>query len=217
MDLFEAMRDRRSVRAFKPAPVPREIIEGILELTINAPSANNLQPWEFTVVANEEKDRLSRKLIKAYKEKQISCGSGAVKPLPETLRQRGIATLELMKPHFERIGVSVDNFINEGSCDFYGAPVAIIICLDDCFSDRQMIDVGTALSYLVLAAHAFGLVTCPIGLIAAYGDEIKDVLNIPENKNVVIGVALGYPDWENPVSQYKSSRESLVNLVRWIE
>ena len=47
MDLFEAMRDRGSVRAFRPAPVPREIIEGILELTINAPSANNLQPWEF--------------------------------------------------------------------------------------------------------------------------------------------------------------------------
>jgi nitroreductase len=217
MDLLEAMSNRRSVRAFKPTAVPRDIIEEILELTVNAPSANNLQPWEFIVVADEEKDRLSRTLIKAYKEKQISCGSGAVKPLPDIFRQRGIETLELMKPHVERIGVSVDNFINEGSCDFYGAPVAIIICIDDCFSESRMVDVGTALSYLVLAAHALGLVTCPIGLIAAYGDEIKDLLNIPENKNVVIGIALGYPDWENPVSQYKSSRQSVGNLVRWID
>ena len=216
MDVFETIRERRSARAFKPGLIPKETIEEILRLTINAPSANNLQPWEFVVVMDKEKDRLSRKLIKAFKEKQISCGSGAVKPLPDALRQRGIQTLESMKPYVERIGITVDNFINEGSCDFYGAPVAIIICLDDCFSARQMVDVGTAVGYLVLAAHAFRLATCPIGLIADYSDEIKDLLNIPENKKVVIGIALGYPDWDNPISQFKSSRDDLGKLVRWI-
>ena len=216
MDLFEAMRDRRSVRAFKPAPVPREIIEEILRLTIHAPSAINLQPWEFIVVAGEEKERLSRKLIKAYKEKQISCSPGNVKPLPETYRQRGIASSESMEPYLEQIGVSFKQFTNEGSCNFYGAPVAIIICLDDSFSKARMVDIGVALGYLVLSAHGFGLATCPIGLITAYEDEVKDLLNIPENKNVIIGIALGYPDWENPVSGYKSPRENLDKLVRWI-
>ncbi len=216
MDVFETIRERRSARAFKPGLISKETIEEILRLTINAPSANNLQPWEFVVVMDKEKDRLSRKLIKTFKEKQISCGSGAVKPLPDALRRRGIQTLESMKPYVERIGITVDNFINEGSCNFYGAPVAIIICLDDCFSARQMVDVGTAVGYLVLAAHAFGLATCPIGLIADYSDEIKDLLNIPENKKVVIGIALGYPDWDNPISQFKSSRDDLGKLVRWI-
>ena len=68
----------------------------------------------------------------------------------------------------------------------------------------------------VLAAHALGLATCPIGLISAYEDEVKELLNIPENKKVVIGVALGYPDWENPVSRFRSSREDVDKLVRWI-
>jgi|GEM_PF-1653841 hypothetical protein len=108
------------------------------------------------------------------------------------------------------------NFDNEGSCNFYGAPVAIIICLDDSFSTRQMIDVGTAVGYLVLTAHDFGLATCPIGLIADYCDEIKDLLNIPENKKVVIGIALGYPDRENLMSQFRSSRTDVTELVRWI-
>ncbi|MDH5696771.1 MAG: nitroreductase [Dehalococcoidia bacterium] len=216
MDALKTIRERRSARAFQPVSIPREPIEEILRLTINAPSANNLQPWEFVVVMDEEKDRLSRGLIKAYKEKQISCGSGAVKPLPKAIKQRGVQTLESMKPYADRIGASVDSFINEGSCNFYGAPVAIIICLDDCFSARQMVDVGTAVGYLVLAAQAFGLATCPIGLIADYADEIKDLLNIPENKKVVIGVALGYPDRENPMSQFKSSRADLSELVRWI-
>jgi len=216
MDALKTIRERRSSRAFQPVSVPREKIEEILRLTVNAPSANNLQPWEFVVVMDEEKDRLSRRLLKAYKEKQISCGSGAVKPLPKATRQRGVNTLESMKTYVDRIGASVDSFVNEGSCNFYGAPVAIIICLDDCFSARQMVDVGAAVGYLVLAAQASGLATCPIGLITDYAEEIKDLLNIPENKKVVIGVALGYPDRENPMSQFRSSRASLSELVRWI-
>jgi len=216
MNILEVIKDRRSARAFKPDSISRKIITEILELTINAPSANNLQPWEFVVVIDKEKERLSRTLIKAYHEKQISCSSGAVKPLPEVIRQRGMRTQESLKIYAERIGVSLDNFVNEGSCNFYGAPVAIIICLDDSFSNRQMIDVGTALGYMVLTSHDFGLATCPIGLIADYADEIKDLLNIPENKKVIIGVALGYPDRENPMSQFRSSRTELRELVRWI-
>jgi len=217
MELVQAIEERRSIRAFKPTPVPRELVQEVLRLAINAPSANNLQPWEFVVVVGEEKDRLSRTLAKAYQEKQISCGSGAVKPLPETFRKRGIANLEAMRPYIETTGLPVDRFINEGSCSFYGAPVAIILCLDDCFSERQMVDTGAALAYLALAAHASGLATCPIGLIAAYEDEIKDLLNIPGNKRVAVGIALGYPDWENPVTRFRSSREDADKLVRWIE
>jgi len=69
---------------------------------------------------------------------------------------------------------------------------------------------------VVLAAQASGLATCPIGLITDYADEIRDLLNIPENKKVVTGVALGYPDRENPMAQFRSSRASLSELVRWI-
>jgi len=122
-----------------------------------------------------------------------------------------------MKPYLEQLGVSFQQFINEGSCNFYGAPVAIVICLDDSFSKARIVDIGTALGYLVLGAHGFGLATCPIGLIAAYEDEVKDLLNIPENKNVIIGVALGYPDWGNPVNRFKSSRDDLAKMVKWIE
>src|SRR5208283_2130216 len=202
MNILEVIKDRRSVRAFKPDSVAKGTIAQILELAINAPSANNLQPWEFIVVMDKEKERLSRTLIKAYREKQLSCSSGAVKPLPQVIKQRGVQTEESLKRYAEKIGVPLDNFVNEGSCNFYGAPVAIIMCLDDSFSNRQMIDIGTVLGYLVLTAYDFGLATCPIGLIADYADEIKDLLNIPENKKVVIGVAMGYSDLENPMSQF---------------
>jgi len=217
MDLIKAMNERKSIRAFKPDPIPRERVEEILRSSIQAPSAINLQPWEFVVVTGEEKDRLSRTLIKAYREKQIGCSPGNVKPLPKTYGKRGAKNLDLMNPFFEEMKVKSDQFTNEGSCNFYGAPVAILLCLDDSFPNARMVDIGIALGYLVLTAHEFGLGTCPIGLITAYEDEIKDLLNIPENKNVVIGVALGYPDWDIPINRFKSPRDHLEKFVRWIE
>ncbi len=216
MDFLKLIQERKSIRGFKPDPIPREKIEEILRLTILAPSAINLQPWEFIVVTGEERERLSRRLIKAYRERQIGCNPGNVKPLPKTYGKRGAKTLQLMTPYFEEMKVSSDQFTNEGSCNFYGAPVAILICLDDSFPKTRMVDVGIALGYLVLIAHEFGLGTCPIGLILAYEDEVKDLLNIPENKNLVIGLALGYPDWSIPINHFKSPRDDLERFVKWV-
>lgn len=217
MDILTAIKERKSIRAFKPDPVPKETIEEILQSAILAPSAINLQPWEFHVVMGEEKERLSRRLIKAYREKQISCGPGTVKPLPKTFGKRGFKTLQGMNPFFEELKVRSDLFINEGSCNFYGAPAAILIFQDDSFSKASFVDIGILSAYLLLVAHSAGLGTCPIGLITAYQDEIKDLLNIPENMNLVLGVALGYPDGQNPINRFKSYREPLEKMVRWVE
>ncbi len=217
MNLYTIIKERKSIRAFKPDPVPRETIEEVLRLAIHAPSAINLQPWEFHVVMGEEKERLGRRLLKSYREKQIACAPSTVKPLPKTFGKRGFKTLQGMNPFFEEMKVSSDPFINEGSCNFYGAPVAILIFQDDSFSSAAFVDIGIVLGYFVLAAHASGLGTCPIGLINAYRDEIRDLLNIPANKNLVIGIALGYPDRDSPINRFKSYREPLEKVVRWVE
>jgi len=217
MDLLKAINERKSQRAFRPDPVSKERIEEILKLAIHAPSAINLQPWEFIVVTGEERERLSRRLIKAYKEKQIACSPGNVKPLPKTYAQRGAKTLDLMTPFFEEMKVDTNQYINEGSCNFYGAPVVILAFFDDSFSKAAFVDVGVILAYLLLVAHHFGLATCPIGLITAYADELKDELNIPENKILVVGLAIGHPDTKSPINRFKSPRDSLDKFVRWIE
>jgi len=217
MDLFEAITERKSIRSFKPDPVPREKVEEILRWVTNAPSAINLQPWEFFVVMGEEKQRLSRRLIKSYKEKQISCSPGNVKPLADEFTKRGVQSFPLMEPYLKEMGKDFNAFINEGSCNFYGAPVAVILCLDNAFSKARLVDIGVALAYFVLVAQASGLSTCPIGLINAYEDDIKEILNIPDNKDVVIGVALGHPDLNSPVNHFKTPREGVDSFVKWID
>jgi nitroreductase len=216
MDLLDIIKERKSIRAFRDEPVPREKVIQVLETAVRAPSAINLQPWELTVVMDEERRRLSRRLLKAYREKQISSSPGNVKPMPAEFTARGVESFEGMKPYLDQMGSDFNRYINEGSCNFYGAPVAVIMCIDDSFSKARLVDIGACLGYLVLAAHNLGLWTCPIGLITAYADEVKDSLNIPDSKEVVIGVALGYPDWESPVNRFTSPRDTLDRMVRWI-
>lgn len=58
MDLYEAIKGRRSIRGFKPDPVPKEVLERIFEMAIWALSGMNLQNWYFVVVTGDRKKAL---------------------------------------------------------------------------------------------------------------------------------------------------------------
>lgn len=214
MELEKAIHERHTTRAFLDKPVSQEIIEELLTLSTRAPSAINLQPWEFTVVMGEELRRLGRILVKRMRERNISCGPDAVRPLPENLMDRQRKLMECILPCLEK-GVNFQDFINEGSCNFYGAPAAIIVTIDQVFSKSRLVDLGIAVGYMVLAAHNMGLGTCPIGLISAFADEIKDALNIGEEKDVVLGIGVGYPDPGSPVNRASSGRVPVYEVARF--
>ena len=216
MDLLKGIEERRSTRAFLERPVEREKIETLINYATQAPSAINLQPCELIVLSGEEKKRLSRVLVKRMKERNISCGPGAKSPLPEYFVERQRGLLDTILPNLPE-QTPFQDFINEGSCNFYGAPTAIIITLDQVFSNARFTDIGVLVGYLVLAAHALGLGTCPIGLITAFDDDIKEALSIRDEKQVVIGVALGYGDPDSPINRSRSERVPLGDVVKWRE
>lgn len=217
MDIITAMKNRRSIRAYRDTPVPRGEIEAVIEAAGLAPSAINLQPWDFVVCYGDEKDRLVRRLLKAHGERQVSCGPGTAKPLPQRYTERSRKALAAMEPCIAEAGMPFNRFIEQGSCSFYGAPVAIIVAIDKVFPELRYLDVGLSISYLLLAAHARGLSTCPIGLIVAYAHEIAEALNIPSEKEILLGIALGYADESAPANQFKTGREALGEILRWYE
>lgn len=216
MDLLKAVEERRSTRAFLNRPVDRETLETLLRLATQAPSAINLQPYELIVVSAGERERLSRLLVKRMKERHISCGPGAKSPLPPHFVERERGLLRAIRPHLPE-HTPFQEFINEGSCNFYGAPTAVIITMDPVFSSARLTDIGVLVGYLVLCAHGLSLGTCPIGLITAFEDDIREALSIAEEKKVVIGVAVGYPDPDAPINRSRSERVALEELVRWRE
>lgn len=217
MDLITAMKERKSARVFSDKPVTRAQIEEIFECAGLAPSAINLQPWEYVVTYGDEKDRLIARLKKVHGERNVTCGPGTANPLPERFAKRSRAASVDLEPHIMALGTTFPDFINEGSCAFYGAPIAIIVTMDTLFPKLRYLDVGLSVSYFLLAAHSLGLSTCPIGLLTAYGDDIADVLSIPAEKEVVLCIALGYADETSPINSIKTGREKLDEIRTWYE
>ena len=80
----------------------------------------------------------------------------------------------------------------------------------------RLLDIGIILSHFLLTAYDYGMATCPIGLLLAYENEVKEFLDIPDDKSVAIAVALGYADGDNPINKYKSSRDSKEKFIHWI-
>ncbi|NIQ38483.1 MAG: nitroreductase [Proteobacteria bacterium] len=215
MEVKNAIENRRSYRAFDARPIEKELVDEVLHRAGKAPSALNVQPWEVTAVMGVELKRLTGRLLHAYRERSVACTPGARRPLPEHIQNRRRESFRPLAKLLDQEGLTLDSFVGEGSCRFYGAPAAIIICMDSAFSRDRYLCLGVFLGYLLLAAHDLGLATCPVGLISTYDEEIREQLNIPDTKEVVIGVALGYEDKSSPLSHFSTPRESLESYVRW--
>jgi len=150
MDIFNAIKTRKSVRKYIEKPVEQEKLEQILTAAQLAPSWRNGQCWKFVVATDVEK-----------KKSLIRCTS----------------------------------VFNQS---WMGKEYAVIVaCGDPAQSGNRnqqqyyLVDVAIAMEHLVLAATALGLGTCWIG--GFEENEIKELLNIPENFRVVAMTALGYP------------------------
>ena len=59
MDVLDAIRDRKSIRAFRPTPIPKEIIDSILQISQRAPSGTNTQPWQVHICTGSVKQAIT--------------------------------------------------------------------------------------------------------------------------------------------------------------
>jgi nitroreductase len=215
MQVTEAIQSRSSCRAYTDQPVPKETLEQLMTLACAAPSAINLQPWQFTVVMGDEVGRLSKKLLRAHAERGQGCKPENTIPMPQEYLDRQNELSVLMKPLLEEAGADFATFINHGSLSFYGAPAVVVATGHTVFSGGRPFDVGLAVGWLLLTAQELGLSTCPIGLVCAYEDVIKDFLNIDQDRQVMLAVAVGYPLADSPLNRMRSPRAALKEVVRW--
>ncbi len=222
MELREAIAKRRSIRAYKPDPVPREVLEDLLEAAVKAPSNSNIQPWHLYVVSGKKKSELDSLLTSCVEEGRST--SSALRDTGEDGDQGELTRLnrnrdELIRGLMQVLAQSkipLEQF-TKGSFRFYGAPVAIVVTMDRSQGEGVVLSVGAAVENLLLAAVDRGLGACWIALSVGYSREIRETLSIPDRERIITTVALGYPDETAPINSFKSSREPLGQRVRWIE
>ncbi|MCL2475786.1 nitroreductase family protein [Candidatus Bathycorpusculum sp.] len=178
-DLYDVIRQRRSIRSYQSKPVPKEVVQTVLETVAWAPSAHNSQPWRFIVL---EDAQVKRDLAEQMAD---------VWAIDVARDNHGVDA----KTRSERVE------------RFAGAPVLILACLTmeglRKFSDevRQSIErdlavasLGAGIQNLLLVAHAIGLGTCWYCAPAFCRQLVQETLKIPKHVEPHAFIILGYPD-----------------------
>ena len=220
MDVEEAIRTRMSIRDFKPDPVPKEILKEILEIAARAPSAENSQPWEFTVIAGDVLDNVRQANIE-------SLNSGAPSnpdlhaegwPSGSVYRQRQV---EIAKQIFKLMEIPREDKEKraqwmETGFRYFNAPSAIIISVDRlAHYPRPLFDIGALTQNICLVALKYGLGTCIANQGVTYPEVLNKLAGIPASKRIMISIAIGYPNYDFPANKVVSTREPVENITTW--
>lgn len=218
MELLEGIETRRSCRAFKSTPVPREVLEKILAVASRSPSTSNTQPWEVAVVSGEKKEAL-RRILHEMAESGVRPNPDLPLPRAWPPELDGRAKENYAK-RYEALGMEPENKqqrkeVRLLNFDFYGAPSVLFIFMDSALAPWSIFDLGLFAQSLVLAAHSFGLGSCLQASIANYPDAVRESLGILKTKLLVLGISIGYPDLQAPINAYQSRRIRPKDFVRW--
>lgn len=213
-----AIQDRFSVRQYLDKPVAEAVIRRVLTRAQQSPSGGNLQPWHVYVTAGEDKAAFLEKIqasIKAhpmgepgspdiypkglkepYKQRRAQCGYDMYSALgiPKADKMAGIK--QVMK-----------NF------EFFGAPVGIFFAIDKQMGRPQWAHMGMYIQTLMLAGVEEGLGTCPQEAWMLRHQTVRNHFDIPETLDFYCGLALGYPDPDAPINNYRTERAALEDVV----
>ncbi|MEM6620714.1 MAG: nitroreductase [Pseudomonadota bacterium] len=221
MDVLDAIKSRKSIRAFKPDPIPRETIHAILAVSQRAPSGTNTQPWHTWVCTGAVKDAISADVLKM-------AGEGGGKGYhdydyyperwrePHQSRRRGVGwglygLLGIEKGDREASArQGARNFI------FFDAPVGIFFTVDSYLTRGSWADAGMYIQTVMLAAKGYGLETCPQAAWIPFQEPIRQHLGIPDDHELVSGMSLGYPNPDAIENTLVSEREDVTNVARYL-
>jgi len=198
-EVFDAIRQRRSVRKYLQKKVSNEVISEVLAAARWAPSAHNSQPWRFIVL-----DDVSVK------------------------RKLADAMAEAWAKDLQRDGLTVEPVKRDERVErFAAAPVLLLACLtmdglrkfpdlerQMCERDLAVQSFGAALQNLLLAAHAKGLGACWFCAPAFCKETVRKILEIPDSVEPQAFVAMGYPA-EKPKVPIKKLLEGYCFVDLW--
>lgn len=206
--IYEAMRERRSVRRFKPDAVPRDVVTSLIEAAITAPSASNKQPWRFFVV--EDRARIER-MAAAVREATAAISAH----IPESSQ----ASFRAYGDYFTRFehapavivpvhrAMSVLSNLVDDALD--GATRATVRHMEE---QSGLVGTSLAVMNLLLMAHALGLGASGMTGPLVAEPALRAILEIPDGWSIVALVPIGWPD-EDPAA---TDRKPVDKVVRWL-
>lgn len=214
MQYDEVVLGRRSIRGYKPNPVPQSLIEEILALAMRSPSSMNTQPWNFTVVTGEVLDRIrkgntERNLAGIPHSREFRIGS----PFAGQHRDRQVGVAKQLFAAMDIAREDTDkrqDWVLRGFRQF-DAPICIIITYDAVLadSDDTAFDCGAVTTALVNAAWSRGLGAVINSQGIMQSPVVREHANISDDQVIMKAVALGWPDHSFPANAVVSERKTV--------
>lgn len=221
MNVRDAIITRKSVRAFRPYPVPEKMIRDILDVASRAPSGGNLQPWRVYVLAGS----VRQALIDAVAAKLSDHPEGMDTEYP-------VYPPDLKDPYRSRrrkVGQDMYSLLGVLRSDragkirhmarnysFFDAPVGMMFTIDRVMGVGQFADLGMFMENIMLLARERGLHTCAQEAWARWHRIVYDVVGIPGHEMLFSGLALGYADEDAPVNRLETERATVDEFAEFL-
>ena len=217
MNVTDAVRARRSIRAFLPKPIPEATIKEILTLAGRAPSGGNLQPWRVYALAGTVLAEFKANIAARYSAGQLESPAYDVYPrnLWEPFRSRRRAA---GAQRYAALGVTEKDPValeklSLRNYDFFGAPVGLLFCLDRRLGPPQWSDLGMYMQTVMLLAVERGLATCAQESWSNWPDSVRELLALPPELMLFAGMSLGYSDPDHALNTFSTAREELAHIA----
>ncbi len=211
------MRERRSIRGFKPEAIIDDDLQAILADAQHAPSWCNIQPWRVALTRPPFTQRVTAALLQAatttMPTPEIPFLVEYPPPYRENRRACGGALYAAMGiPRDDKSGRHAA-WLRNFAC--FDAPHLLVVSVERALGTYAYVDVGVWLGYLLSAAQARGVATCPMASIATYPAVLRQQLDIPASQTILFGIAMGYEDPTALANQCRTSRDAISQNVRW--
>lgn len=217
----DAVQTRRSLRAFLPDSVSREVIERILLTAARAPSGTNMQPWQVYVLQDEKKQQVCSAVCEAF-DSEAAEHTGEVRYYPEKWfepylsRRRKVGwdlygLLDIKKGEKEKtFAQHRRNFV------FFDAPVGLIFTIHRDLATGSWLDYGMFLQNVMLLAREAGLHTCAQAAWSDYHRVLNKALPLGDHEIVVCGMAMGVADSSAVENSLLTERAGLDEFVSFL-
>jgi len=215
----EALKTRITVRQFLDTPVEDDVLRDVLTTALRSPSGGNLQPWNVHVMTGEvltnfKKDAVEITLAGKTEE---PTHPAYPQPLWEPMRSW---RYKLGEDMYALLGIPRENKMGRlvwfaQNAKFFEAPVGLIITGDKRLGAPQHMDIGIFIQSLMLLAREAGLHTAPQGWWRNWTSVCHKYLDIPDEQEVMVGMAIGYGDPEANVNNLYADRAKLDELVKF--
>jgi len=220
MEVKEVVTKRKSIRAFEPKPVHKDVLEAVMEQALWAPSWGNTQPWGFNIVSGRPLELIKEDSCKL---RQQGVESHPELPTPQKWNEVQTARYQnFAKSMFDSLGIGREekekrNYFYQQLALGFGAPHMIYLHLHKEFNNYSLLDCGLILQTIALLAVEQGLGTCIMAGAILYPEVVRKYAQIPLERILVMGMAIGYPIKDHSVNLFRSQRGKPAEFIQWVD